>query len=65
MINIKRMLILAAITTISVTFLGCASSTGKSKTNFEKIKNHSELALKKCGKGKVKTVNVDGFTCFT
>ncbi len=48
-------------------FTGCDSNTSNEKdeqSNAEKIQKNAELALKDCGKGKVKKVTIDGYQCF-
>lgn len=42
---------------ISLLLVGCSDTT-------DIIEEHAELALEQCGKGNVKSVNVDGFSCF-
>lgn len=41
----------------SLLLVGCSDTT-------DIIEEHAELALEQCGKGNVKSVSVDGFSCF-
>ncbi len=48
-------------------FTGCESNTSNEKdeqSNADKIQKNAEMALKNCGRGKVKKVTIDGYQCF-